>query len=72
MDINADFTKPGFYKTRHGEKAEVLAVRNGKLIGVDHRGDVSDWLIDGTWWEGEISVFDLVSPWDEPKGEAHG
>lgn len=61
-----DFTKPGLYKCRDGSKSEVLACRNGKLYGINSRGQSSNWSpANGAWIEGDTSSYDLIGPWVE-------
>lgn len=68
-----DFTQPGFYKTRDGRKAEVLAVRGSIIIGVSESYDSDEmspeyWSLDGSYNEdaGQTSL-DLIAPWTEPR-----
>lgn len=65
-----DFTKPGFYKTRDGRKAEILKCEKSRpkypLIGLI--GDeLHTWRIDGRRFTfDEDSPSDLITPWTEP------
>ena len=56
---------PGFYKTRHGVKAEVLAEREGALYGYAHES-ACRWQPSGAFdpRQGE-TCLDLLSPWVE-------
>lgn len=59
--------KPGFYRQRNGKKAEVLALRNNVIIGIDAEGNVRVWQADGKILRLDQSRFDLISVWDTPE-----
>lgn len=62
-----DFSKPGFYRTRNGGKAEVFAMRDGFLWGRIIYGDSTfrsySWRENGI----EDGPHDLIAPWTEPR-----
>lgn len=58
--------KPGFYRTRDGSKAEVLAERDNKLIGVMNKS-VTWWGVNGKYSNCTSDhSCDLVAQWEEP------
>jgi len=68
-----DFTQPGFYRMRNGQKAEVLGYVKGWVIGFVHDdrepdGYVNYWLKNGrSMGEETVKGDDLIAPWVEPK-----
>jgi len=64
-----DFTKPGYYKMRNGEKAWVAGVVPKKtlldtIVGIA-RGTATIWLMDGRGPSVD-TAYDLISPWEDP------
>lgn len=69
-----DFTKPGYYRTRDGRKAEVLKHYADDSGGYPIKGAIHDreewiptaWKVTGSFL-GRISSRDLIAPWEEKK-----
>lgn len=65
-------TGPGFYKTRGGERAEVVGraslLIEGGAVWVGAAGcGVASWRSNGRWHQSDYSFHDLIAPWTEPK-----
>lgn len=73
-----DFTKPGYYRARSGDKVyvigmtpqDILAANGQRIIGMffDHGGSALDrWSADGRWDCNDLqSSYDLIEPWTDP------
>lgn len=64
-------TKPGFYRQRDGQKAEIVSGRDGRWIGWDGEDEAESWASNGSWWEEDDSEEnphnrDIVAPWQDP------
>ncbi len=63
-------TQPGFYKSRSGEKIEVVSVKGRgfePIIGFfDDSDQTYTWMADGQFGKALQSNCDIVSVWNEP------